>query len=39
MAGVTQAQRSNNLRTGLTFGAIALTFFLAIVAKYYWLNS
>jgi hypothetical protein len=39
MPGITQTQRRSNLRTGLVLGAIALSFFLAVVVKYYWLNG
>jgi len=33
------AQRIHNLRTGIVLGAIALSFFLGVIAKYYWLNA
>jgi hypothetical protein len=39
MPGATEIQRRNNLRTGLVLGGVALSFFLAVVAKYYWLNG
>jgi len=39
MPGVTQSQRTNNLRTGLLLAAIALLFFLVVILKYYWLNN
>ena len=32
------AQRIHNLRTGLLLGAIALLFFVGVIAKYYWLK-
>ena len=39
MTGATQTQHSKNRFTGLVMGAIALSFFLAVVLKYYWLNG
>ena len=39
MAPNPDAQRIHNLRTGILLGAIALCFFLVVIAKYYWLNA
>mgnify|MGYP001579871828 CR=1 FL=1 len=39
MAPNPDGQRIHNLRTGIVLGAIALFFFLGVIAKYYWLNS
>jgi hypothetical protein len=39
MVQIPDAQRTQNLRTGIVLGAVALFFFLAVIAKYYWLNA
>jgi hypothetical protein len=39
VTGTTEIQRRNNLRTGLVLAAIAISFFVAVMVKYYWLNS
>jgi hypothetical protein len=37
--GISETQRKNNLRTAMVLAAIATTFFIAVMLKYYWLNS
>jgi hypothetical protein len=37
--GVSETQRRNNFRTAMVLAAIATSFFVAVMIKYYWLNS